>query len=186
MHSQPHIKHQYSNIMYAIGYTVATFISVINQLDAQTFCFTISLFHASTCFEHMCSSSGGQNCITQPLCVWKLMNVVSCVISGFRRGVNEIFAVTGMLCKKSKKKNPFQTAWHLTTGPIGCSETQANNYQSALCNILEDLKSQICFHFVTSLGEDLVLRTRYSENAVFIHLNSVITLWKGAQYFVSL
>jgi len=31
------------------------FISVINQLDAQNFCFTISLFQASTCFEHMCS-----------------------------------------------------------------------------------------------------------------------------------
>jgi len=30
-------------------------ISVINQLDAQKFCFAISLFHASTCFEHMCS-----------------------------------------------------------------------------------------------------------------------------------
>ena len=29
------------------------FISVINQLDAQNFCFKISLFHASTCFEHM-------------------------------------------------------------------------------------------------------------------------------------
>ena len=29
------------------------FISVINQLDALNFCFTISLFHASTCFEHM-------------------------------------------------------------------------------------------------------------------------------------
>jgi len=42
-------------------------ISVINQLDAQNFCFRIILFHASTCFEHMCSSSGGQNCITQPL-----------------------------------------------------------------------------------------------------------------------
>jgi len=32
------------------------FISVINQLDAQNFCFTISLFHACTCSEHMCSS----------------------------------------------------------------------------------------------------------------------------------
>ena len=31
---------------------LAIFISVINQLDAQNFCFTISLFHASTCFEH--------------------------------------------------------------------------------------------------------------------------------------
>jgi len=46
---------------------LSIFVSVINQPDSQTFCFTISLFHASTCFEHMCSSSGGQNCITQPL-----------------------------------------------------------------------------------------------------------------------
>ena len=29
--------------------------------------FAISLFHTSTCFEHMCPSSGDQNCITQPL-----------------------------------------------------------------------------------------------------------------------
>jgi len=36
------------------------FISVINQLDAQNFCFTISLFHASTCFENMCSTSEGK------------------------------------------------------------------------------------------------------------------------------
>ena len=28
------------------------FISVINQFDAQNFCFTIILFHASMCFEH--------------------------------------------------------------------------------------------------------------------------------------
>ena len=37
----------------------------INQLDALNF--IMSLFHASTCFEHMCSSSGGQNCTIQPL-----------------------------------------------------------------------------------------------------------------------
>jgi len=43
---------------------LSIFISVINQLDALNFCFTISLFHASTCFEHMCSLSGRQNCIT--------------------------------------------------------------------------------------------------------------------------
>jgi len=35
------------------------------QVDALNF--LISLFQASTCFEHMCSSSGGQNCIKQPL-----------------------------------------------------------------------------------------------------------------------
>ena len=34
--------------------SIFLFISVINQLDAQNFCFTISLVHASTCFEHMC------------------------------------------------------------------------------------------------------------------------------------
>jgi uncharacterized membrane protein len=28
------------------------FTLVINQLDAQNVCFTVSLFHASTCFEH--------------------------------------------------------------------------------------------------------------------------------------
>jgi len=38
---------------------VPLFISVINKLDVQSFCFTVSLFHTSTCFEHMCSSSGG-------------------------------------------------------------------------------------------------------------------------------
>ena len=37
----------------------------INQLDALNF--IISVFQASTCFEHMCSSSGGQNCIIQSL-----------------------------------------------------------------------------------------------------------------------
>jgi len=34
---------------------LSIFISGINQLDAQNFCFTVSLFLASTCFEHMCS-----------------------------------------------------------------------------------------------------------------------------------
>jgi hypothetical protein len=114
--------------------------------------------------------------------------IVSGVISGFRRGINEIFAVTEMLCKQSKKKNYFRTAWPLTMGPIGCSETPANNYQSALYYILEEQRSQMCFHFITSVGEDLVLRVRYtySENAVFIHWNPVITLWEGTEYVVSL
>ena len=37
----------------------------INQPDALNF--IMSLFHASTCFEHTCLSSGGQNCTIQPL-----------------------------------------------------------------------------------------------------------------------
>jgi len=47
---------------------LSIFISVINQLDAQNVCFTISLFHASTCFEHMCSSSHLQVWWYQRLC----------------------------------------------------------------------------------------------------------------------
>ena len=31
---------------------LSIFSLAINQLDAQNFCFTISLFHTSTCFEH--------------------------------------------------------------------------------------------------------------------------------------
>jgi len=51
---------QYFDVLVTVHLSI--FISVINQLDAQHFYFTISLFHASTCFEHMCSSSGGKNC----------------------------------------------------------------------------------------------------------------------------
>ena len=57
---------------------LSLYIPVINQLDAQNFCFTISLFHASTCFEHMCSSSGGKNCIIQPLVSSHLYVAASC------------------------------------------------------------------------------------------------------------
>ena len=43
----------YFDILLTVHLSI--FISVINQLDVQNFCFTISLFHASTCFKHMCS-----------------------------------------------------------------------------------------------------------------------------------
>ena len=50
--------------LYTIHTPTYLFIN-INQLEALNF--IISLFQASTCFEHMCSSSGGQNCIIQSL-----------------------------------------------------------------------------------------------------------------------
>jgi len=51
------IKRSYADTCFDVLLTVhlSIFILVINQLDAQNFCFTISLFHASTSFEHMCS-----------------------------------------------------------------------------------------------------------------------------------
>jgi len=41
------------HILFFFDVLLSIFISVINQLYAQNVCFTISLFHASTCFEHM-------------------------------------------------------------------------------------------------------------------------------------
>jgi len=41
-----------TNFAVLLTVHLSIFNSVINQLDAQNFCFTISLFHASTCFEH--------------------------------------------------------------------------------------------------------------------------------------
>ena len=48
----------------------------INQLDVLNL--IISLFQASTCFEHMCSLSGGQNCIIQSLVSSHLQVAVPC------------------------------------------------------------------------------------------------------------
>ena len=59
--------HMVWEIKCAVEQIESVFMSVTNQLDAQNFCFTVGLFHASTCFEQTCSSPGGQNCITQPL-----------------------------------------------------------------------------------------------------------------------
>jgi len=51
-----YVKTKLSFFFFYVLLTVrlSIFISVINQLDAQNFCFTVSLLHASTCFEHMC------------------------------------------------------------------------------------------------------------------------------------
>ena len=40
------------NFDFLLTLHLSIFILVVNQLDAQNFRFTISLFHASTCFEH--------------------------------------------------------------------------------------------------------------------------------------
>ena len=75
---QTSLQQKTANFDVLLTVHLSIFISVINQLDGQKFCFTIRLFHASTCFEHMCSLSGGQNCITQPLVSSHLQVAVSC------------------------------------------------------------------------------------------------------------
>ena len=50
----------------------------INQLDALNF--IMSLLHSSTCFQHMCSSSGVQNCTIQSLVSSHLQVAVPCTV----------------------------------------------------------------------------------------------------------
>jgi len=64
------------------------FISVNNQLDAQNFCFTMSLFHASTCLEHMCSKrvkAWNKLIVKQKFCAssWLIteINILRCTVS---------------------------------------------------------------------------------------------------------
>ena len=52
-------------VMFATKIWFSIFYLNINQLDALNF--IMNLFHASTYFEHKCSSSGGQNCAIQSL-----------------------------------------------------------------------------------------------------------------------
>jgi len=56
-----------SKLHYTASGIITPIGCVMPLYHVQNFCFTINLFHASTCFEHVCSPSGGQNCITQPL-----------------------------------------------------------------------------------------------------------------------
>ena len=57
--------HQFSSVKPVKDGTIRVIYLNINQLDALNF--ITSLFHAFTCFEHTCSSSGGQNYTIQPL-----------------------------------------------------------------------------------------------------------------------
>ena len=52
-HPRTHTKYVQTNFDFLLTVHLSIFISVINQLDAHNFCFTISLFHASTCLEHV-------------------------------------------------------------------------------------------------------------------------------------
>ena len=60
----------------SLAQLIGKFFLNINQFEALNF--IISLFQASTCFEHMCSSSGGQNCIIQSLVSSDLQVAVPC------------------------------------------------------------------------------------------------------------
>jgi len=78
--------------------TVISFISVINQLDAQKFCFTVSLFHTSTCFEHMCSKhveAWNKLIVKQKVCASSRLiteiNILRCTVSKMSKSAISCF-----------------------------------------------------------------------------------------------
>ena len=78
-------------------------ISVITQLDAHIFCFTISLFHSSTCFEHMCSKhveAWNKLIVKQKFCAssWLIteINILRCTVS--KTSKIYIFLIESCVC----------------------------------------------------------------------------------------
>jgi hypothetical protein len=65
----------------------------------------------------------------------------SCMITGFRRGVNEIFALLECYAVHigsyitTFRDNLLPSSWTLKMGPTDCPETSATTYQSTLLNI---------------------------------------------------
>ena len=52
-YSGHHCMNQIQNFDVLLTVDLSIFISEIHQIGAQNFCITISLFHASTCFENV-------------------------------------------------------------------------------------------------------------------------------------
>jgi len=90
------------------------FISVINQLDAQNFCFTISLFHASTCFKHCCA----HHQVSSHLQVWwyqRLYNTILTSWWGAQQCSKHVEAWNKLIVKQKFCTIEFATLWRLTT-----------------------------------------------------------------------
>jgi len=96
---------------------LSIFISVINQLDAQNFCLTLSLFHASTCFEHMWSKhveAWNKLIVKQKFCasIWLIteIKVLFCCCQGLN--ANTVFLPKSSCC--------FQYQLYVTLCGVAC------------------------------------------------------------------
>ena len=65
-----------------LSQTVVSNNSLFYQRDAQILNFLIHLLHHSTCFEHLCSSSGGQIVLVQHLV--SSLSLGDCSVHGLR------------------------------------------------------------------------------------------------------
>jgi hypothetical protein len=106
-----------------------------------------------------CGPSGFDKCSHTAVALYRS---VQCVMSGSRRGLNEIFALLGCYAayihnylptfrespsvplQRDKQSNKMK--------PIGWPETSENNYESTECNIQENRRSHPLSGFKFSLG----------------------------------
>jgi len=127
----------YTKWFYPYRLTVyCIFISVINRLDAQHFCFTINLFHACTCFEHTCSKhvqAWNKLIVKQKFCASRLIteiNILRCTVSK---------TINIQRCTVSKTINIQR-----------CTVSKTINIQR--CMVSKTLKAFVCF-FLFSLRQ---------------------------------
>jgi hypothetical protein len=83
--------------------------------------------------------------------------VNECVVSGFRRGVHEFFALLGRYAAETVLAIPCRShrqgstvPWPLKMRPISCPETSITNYKYALLNISKEQR----FRFTKWLWTD--------------------------------
>ena len=111
----------------------------------------MSLFHASTCFEHKCSSSGGQNCTIQSLVSSHLYILILAKNTVSKKIVvshsnTPIFVITIFKFHKMKCRN---TKKHIYLN---------NNQLDALNFIMSLFHASTCFeHMFSSSGGQIVL-----------------------------
>ena len=112
------------------GRATDDFLSVINQLDAQNFCFTVSLFHASTCFEHMCSKhveAWKKLIVKQKLCAsgWLITEMHS------QQNVKRWFPI-GYLGLQTRTQNKYVILILVLHGNNGYTNAQCCTYIACL------------------------------------------------------
>ena len=109
---------------------------------------TAVLWYMNAMFVGNCRRFGG------PWTSFSETSVNNCLISGFRRGVNQVSPDVAL----------WVTAWRLKVGPIGFPETSLA-HQSTLCNIPEEGRPQL----TTSYQDVTFKEFLYRKSAPYLH-----------------
>ena len=127
---QEHLNQNFpSNVDVLLTVHLSIFILLMNQIDAQNFCFTISLFHNSTCFEHMCSKhveAWNKLIVKQKFCAssWLIIEIIffcfkcRCLLFVFSKSLySNLFT-----------HNPYNYAYHKILSKIKIEISSFLNY----------------------------------------------------------